>query len=227
VSQGKWSSCASQLSLTTVRRARSPALQRVPYSGWMSLGQTVPGGAGGHARALLAAAVLCVAVAACGGGSSGGSPNRTRTTLLLNSSAFLNGSSIPARYTCDGENSSPPLTWTRVPVRARSLALVMQDTDAPGGAFVHWTVYGLPRGSSGMSPGRIPAGSAEGVNSSGRPGYTGPCPPEGDPAHHYVFTLYALEADPDLPSGASLASVRAAVAEHTVTSGTLTGTYRR
>jgi phosphatidylethanolamine-binding protein (PEBP) family uncharacterized protein len=120
---------------------------------------------------LLAAGVLCLAVAACGGGangsgSSGGSPRSTRTTLLLNSSAFLNGSSIPARYTCEGENSSPPLTWTRVPVRARSLALIMQDTDAPGGAFVHWTVYGLPRGSSGLSPGRIPADSAEGENSS-------------------------------------------------------------
>ena len=103
----------------------------------------------------------------------------------------------------------------------------MQDTDAPGGAFVHWTVYGLPRGSSGLSPGHIPAGSAEGENSSGRPGYTGPCPPKGDPAHHYLFTLYALDANPELPSGASVDTVRAAVAEHAVTSGTLTGIYRR
>jgi hypothetical protein len=195
----------------------------------MRTGRRVPVGAARYAWALLAAGTLCIALTACGGGSgsTGGSPRSTRITLLLNSSAFVNGSSIPARYTCDGENASPPLSWTRVPVRARTLALIMQDTDAPGGAFVHWTVYGLPRGSSGLSPGRIPAGSSEGENSSGRTGYTGPCPPMGDPSHHYLFTLYALDASPDLPAGASVATVRAAIDQHAVTSGSLVGLYRR
>jgi Raf kinase inhibitor-like YbhB/YbcL family protein len=120
---------------------------------------------------------------------------------------------MPARYTCDGENISPPLTWTRVPARARSLALLLEDRDAPGGAFVHWSVYDLPRGSSGVGSGRVPSGSAEGENSYGRSGYSGPCPPRGDPAHHYVFSLYALDEHPDLPSGASAPSVRQTIAD--------------
>jgi Raf kinase inhibitor-like YbhB/YbcL family protein len=185
--------------------------------------------------ALLFALGVLSAVPACGGGHGGKSTTGsappaarpTRTTLGLSSPAFLNGSSIPARYTCDGENVSPPLTWTRVPVRARSLALLVEDRDAPGGAFVHWSLYDLPRGSSGLSSGRVPAGSVQGENSYGHTGYGGPCPPKGDPAHRYVFTLYALDDSPELPAGASAKSVREAISAHAVTTGTLTGLYRR
>jgi Raf kinase inhibitor-like YbhB/YbcL family protein len=185
--------------------------------------------------ALLFALGVLAAPTACGGASNGKSTagstptaaRPTRTTLGLSSSAFLNGSSIPARYTCNGENVSPPLTWTRVPARARSLALLVEDRDAAGGAFVHWSLYDLPRGSSGLSSGRVPAGGVEGENSYGRTGYSGPCPPTGDPAHHYVFSLYALDDRPELRPGASPSSVRESIAAHAITTGTLTGLYRR
>jgi Raf kinase inhibitor-like YbhB/YbcL family protein len=117
--------------------------------------------------------------------------------------------------------------WTRVPAGARSLALLVEDRDAPGGAFVHWSVYDLPRGSSGLGTGRVPSGSAEGENSFGRPGYGGPCPPKGDPAHRYVFSMYALDDQPGLPPGAAPGTVRDAIAGHTIATGTLTGLYRR
>ena len=92
---------------------------------------------------------------------------------------------------------------------------------------VHWSLYYLPRGSSGIGGGRLAPGSAQGRNSFGRVGYGGPCPPKGDPAHHYVFSLHALNDYPGLPPGASPASVRAAIAGHSIASGTLTGTYSR
>jgi Raf kinase inhibitor-like YbhB/YbcL family protein len=178
---------------------------------------------------LLASVLLVPAFTGCGGSQrSAHSQSRpARTSLGLSSSAFLNGSSIPARYTCDGEDASPPLTWTRVPVRARSLALLVEDPDAPNGAFVHWSLYDLARGSSGLSAGRVPSGSAEGQNSFRRSGYGGPCPPKGEPAHRYVFSLYALNDHPGLPPGATPATVRAAIAAHAITTGTLTGLYRR
>jgi Raf kinase inhibitor-like YbhB/YbcL family protein len=179
---------------------------------------------------LLAITVLsAIVLAGCGGSEkkAGAGPLPVGTTLGLSSSAFLDGSSIPARYTCDGENVSPPLTWTGVPGRARSLALLVEDRDAPGGAFVHWSLYDLRRGSSGLSTGRVAPGSVEGENSFGRRGYGGPCPPTGDRDHHYVFSLYALDARPELPRGASPAAVREAIAAHVIGAGTLTGLYRR
>ena len=172
---------------------------------------------------------LLAALAGCGSGNgmTASSPRPTRTTVGLTSSAFLNGSSIPSRYTCDGEDSAPRLTWTRVPARARSLALLVEDQNALGGTFMHWSVYNLPRGSSGTGTGHLPQGSVEGLNSFGRVGYGGPCPPRGDPSHHYVFSIHALDDKPELPSGASPAAVSEAVAAHAIAAGALTGTYRR
>ena len=172
---------------------------------------------------------LLAVLVGCGSGNatSASGPRPTRSTVGLTSSAFLNGSSIPSRYTCDGEDLAPPLTWTRVPPRARSLALLVEDHNAPGGAFVHWSVYDLPRGSSGTGTGHLPQGSVEGRNSFGRVGYGGPCPPRGDAAHHYVFSIHALDDKPALPPGASPAAVREAVAAHEIAAGALTGTYRR
>jgi Raf kinase inhibitor-like YbhB/YbcL family protein len=172
---------------------------------------------------------LLAALAGCGSGNgataSGSRP--TRSIVGLSSSAFLNGASIPSRYTCDGEDLAPPLTWTRVPVRARSLALLAEDPTAPSGQFLHWSVYNLPRGSSGTGAGHLPQGSVEGKNSFGRVGYGGPCPPRGDPPHHYVFSIYALDDNPGLPPGASPAAVREALAAHAIAAGALTGIYHR
>jgi Raf kinase inhibitor-like YbhB/YbcL family protein len=172
---------------------------------------------------------LLAALAGCGSGNgtTASGPRPTRFTVGLSSSAFLSGSSIPSRYTCDGEDIAPPLTWTRVPARARSLALLVEDQNAPGGTFVHWSVYDLARSSSGTGTGSLPQGSVEGRNSFGRVGYGGPCPPHGDPPHHYVFSIHALDDKPGLPSGASPAAVREAVAAHAIAAGALTGTYRR
>jgi Raf kinase inhibitor-like YbhB/YbcL family protein len=181
-----------------------------------------------RAAALAGAAAALTALAGCGGASGGtqSAPRPTRSTLGLSSTAFIDGASIPPRYTCDGEDVAPSLTWTRVPARARSLALLVEDRDAPGGDFVHWSAYNLPRISTGTGGG-LPRGSAEGRNSFGRTGYDGPCPPAGDPAHHYVFSLYALDDSPGLPAGASPETVRGAIAGHAITAGTLTGLYRR
>jgi len=172
---------------------------------------------------------LLGALAGCGsgGGATASGPRPTRSAIGLSSSAFLNRSSIPSRYTCDGEDIAPPLTWMGVPARARSLALLVEDPNAPGGVFVHWSVYDLPRGSSGTGTGHLPQGSAEGRNSFGRIGYGGPCPPPGDPPHHYVFSVHALDDNPGLPTGASPAAVREALAAHAIATGVLTGTYRR
>jgi Raf kinase inhibitor-like YbhB/YbcL family protein len=174
-------------------------------------------------------ALAVLALGGCGGsgGAGGSAPRPSRTTLFLQSSAFTQESTIPRQYTCDGENVSPPLTWTQVPVRARSLALLVEDVDAPGGHFLHWSLYELARGSSGLSPGRVPAGAAQGQNSFGSIGYSGPCPPKGDPRHRYVFRLYALDSGSGLSSGATPEAVRQAISEHEIAMGTLTGYYRR
>lgn len=114
-----------------------------------------------------------------------------------------------------------------MPARARSLALLVEDQDAAGGSFVHWSAYDLPRGASGAGALRLPPGSAEGRNSFGRVGYGGPCPPKGDAPHHYVFSIYALDDYPGLAPGASPAAVREAISGHAIASGTVTGLYRR
>jgi Raf kinase inhibitor-like YbhB/YbcL family protein len=184
-------------------------------------------------RSLIAAALLLTSLlgglAGCrsGNGTTASGPRQTRATIGLSSAAFINGSSIPSRYTCDGEDIAPPLIWTRVPARARSLALLVVDQNAPGGVFLHWSVYNLPRGSSGTGTGHLPQGSAEGRNSFGNIGYGGPCPPRGDPPHHYVFSIHALDDNPGLAPGASPVAVREAVAAHAIAAGALTGTYRR
>ena len=107
------------------------------------------------------------------------------------SPAFADGASIPARHTCDGEDISPRLTWSGTPLGARSLALVVDDPDAPRGTFTHWVVYDLPADLTELGEGATQG--AQGRNSFGRRGYGGPCPPPGDQPHRYRFTLYALE----------------------------------
>ena len=178
------------------------------------------------------AALCCLGLALPSGCGSDGdetdtTPRQTGISLGLRSPAFAEGGRIPARFTCDGENVSPPLTWNRVPIEARSLAVVMQDPDAPGGAFTHWTLWDLSRRSVGLNADRVPDDALEGRNGFGTTGYSGPCPPEDDPAHRYLFRLYALNADLDLPAGASPGTVMEAITRHSIASGTATGTYGR
>jgi len=136
---------------------------------------------------------------------------------------------LPAQYTCDGADRSPPLHWTGLPPGTASLALVMKDPDAPGGSFVHWVLYNMSPSLDGLPEGGPPAGSLiEGANDFGRLGYAGPCPPAGDEPHHYEFNLLALDRSHiDLPAGASESDLVTATQGRVLASASLTLRYGR
>ena len=151
--------------------------------------------------------------------------------IQLSSAAFTHGAIIPAQHTCDGEDLSPPLSWTGIPVERRSLALICDDPDAPRKTWVHWVLYNLPGESVELSAGipgvpELPSGARQGRNDSGEIGYSGPCPPPGKP-HRYYFRLYALDIMLTLPHGVSKAELESAMENHILAQGTLMGTYQR
>lgn len=184
---------------------------------------------------VLALWVVSSLAARCGGGRATTPPAPTVPaqpvgTLALTSPAFANGGEIPRKYTCDGEDVSPPLEWGAPPQGTQSLALIMDDPDAPAGTWDHWLLYNLPPDARGLSEGVAPDavrpdGSRHGKNSWGNLGYGGACPPSG--RHRYFFRLYALDIALDLPTGASKAQLLAAMAGHILAQGELMGTYRR
>ena len=147
------------------------------------------------------------------------------TDFALESGAFGHAEPIPTRHTCDGEDLSPPLRWATVPEAARSLALVVDDPDAPRGVFTHWVAWGLDPAASGLSEGE--AAPNEGTNDFGTVGYRGPCPPPGHGRHRYVFRLYALDRDLELESGTGKADLEQAIEGHVLTTAELVGTYER
>lgn len=157
------------------------------------------------------------------------------TALRLTSDAFAAGDRIPDRYTCNGDDVSPPLSWTGTPEGTRSLALVVDDPDAPRQTFVHWILFNLPPGTTALPQG-VEVGDAfgdadpapaEGVNDAGELGYTGPCPPVGHGVHHYWFRLYALDTVLDLGDGATRKDVAQAMDGHVLAEADLMGTYER
>ena len=148
----------------------------------------------------------------------------------LTSAAFVQGSNIPPRYTCDGANLSPSLGWSGVPASAKSLALVVDDPDARG-TWVHWVVYGIPAGVSELSEGASSdigdlLGATDGTNDFKRTGYGGPCPPDG-PAHRYFFKLFAIDTMLDLPPSATKSELLRAIEGKVVAQGSLMGRYQR
>ena len=152
--------------------------------------------------------------------------------FILTSAAFKDGAPIPAKYTCDGVDVSPPLAWSGAPAGTRSVALIADDPDAPGGTWVHWVLYNLPAEVSDL-PENIAkvesldlGGARQGRNDFRRPGYGGPCPPPG-PAHRYFFKLYALDMRLELKAGAQKKDVEAAMEGHVLGSAQLMGTYAR
>jgi len=180
------------------------------------------------AVAVAALAALAIAgPAGCGDDGVEGQPPAAPETLRLTSPAFAPGAAIPPRFTCDGEGVSPPLQWGDVPSNARALALLVEDPDAPGGTFVHWTLFDISPRVAGVAAGRVPAGAREGKSSFGDRGYGGPCPPEDDEPHRYVFLLYALRSMLGLSAGASPDDVRAAIGERAIARGRLTGRFGR
>jgi Raf kinase inhibitor-like YbhB/YbcL family protein len=179
-------------------------------------------------RALTGVALTCLALAGCGGGHTvEGPPPAAPERIALTSPAFRGGGTIPERFTCDGEEVSPPLAWRDMPSGARSAALLVEDPDAPKGTFVHWTVWDLPARDGALPAGRLPAGARQGENSFGKERYGGPCPPEDDQPHRYVFTLYALNGPLGLDAGAKPEDVRSAIGEHALARGELTGRFGR
>ena len=152
--------------------------------------------------------------------------------MNLSSTSFQDGLQIPAKFTCSGAGISPQLAWTAPPAKTASLALIVTDPDAPRGTWVHWVLYNLPAAGTRALPEGLPAldqlpdGALQGRNDFGKIGYGGPCPPPGSP-HHYVFTLYALDAKLNLPVGATRAQVEAAMQGHILASGRLVGMFQR
>jgi hypothetical protein len=151
--------------------------------------------------------------------------------MNLTSTSFNDGSLIPAKFTCSGAGISPQLAWSAPPAKTASLALIVTDPDAPRGTWVHWVLYNLPAGTRALPEGlpvlgQLPDGALQGRNDFGNIGYGGPCPPPGSP-HHYVFTLYALDAKLNLPAGATRAQVEAALPGHILASGRLVGLYQQ
>jgi Raf kinase inhibitor-like YbhB/YbcL family protein len=146
-------------------------------------------------------------------------------TIEVTSTAFGDGDPIPEQYTCDGDEVSPPLAWSGVPADAAAVALVVDDPDAPSGTFTHWVVLDIPVATTSSAEGGVPEGGLQASTSAGSASYAGPCPPSG--THHYRFTVVALDAETGLAEGAALDEALAAVDDHAIARGTLTGTFRR
>jgi Raf kinase inhibitor-like YbhB/YbcL family protein len=155
--------------------------------------------------------------------------------LQLKSDAFAPNDPIPRKYTGDAEDVSPPLTWSGVPAGAKSLALIVEDPDAPRPVpWLHWTIYGMPAEATGLPENvpkhptlTTPVAARQGVTDFGQVGYGGPAPPRGHGVHHYHFRLYALDAPLTLAAGADLSALRAAMRGHVLDETDLVGTYER
>jgi Raf kinase inhibitor-like YbhB/YbcL family protein len=155
--------------------------------------------------------------------------------LTIESPAFANDTTIPKRFTGDGEDVSPELTWSGVPAGAKELALICDDPDAPTPEpWVHWLIYNIPVTATGL-PENIsktptlsaPEGAQQGKNSWGRIGYGGPAPPPGHGVHHYHFKLYALDTPLSVKPGLTKAELLSAMEAHILTQGELVGLYQR
>jgi Raf kinase inhibitor-like YbhB/YbcL family protein len=144
--------------------------------------------------------------------------------MKITSSAFQEGGNIPSRFTCDGSDTSPPLQITGIPSEAKSLVLIADDPDAPGGLFTHWLVWNIPPQTNSIAEGSAPKG-VQGTNDFGKSGYRGPCPPPG--THRYSFKIFALDRELDLHAGAKRSQLDAAMKGHAIAEGELVGRYAR
>jgi len=149
-------------------------------------------------------------------------------SLKLTTTAFPSEGPIPVKYSKKGGNVSPPLAWSGVPEGTRSLALIVDDPDAPVGLFVHWVVYRIPPTSTGLKEhlpeaGTLPDGSRQGRNGFGEIGYGGPQPPSGK--HRYFFHLYALDTVPDLGPGAGRQQLDRQMQGHIIDQSDIMGTF--
>jgi len=151
--------------------------------------------------------------------------------IAITSTAFSENESIPRKYTCDGEDISPPLDWSGIPNNTQSLVLITDDPDAPVGTWVHWVIFNIPASLKGLPEGIAKDEVVGGVGTQGKNdwrkiGYNGPCPPKGKP-HRYFFKLYALDITLDLTAGARKSEVEKAMKDHILAQGQSIGTYGR
>jgi hypothetical protein len=152
-------------------------------------------------------------------------------SLQLASTAFPANDMIPKKFTCQGADISPQLSWTGAPAGTKTFALIMDDPDAPAGTWVHWVLYDLPANIKELPEGvekeeQLANGALQGRNDFRKTGYGGPCPPAGKP-HRYFFKLYALDSNLDLKAGASKADVERAIRNHTLGQAELVGRFGR
>jgi Raf kinase inhibitor-like YbhB/YbcL family protein len=178
-------------------------------------------------RAALMCAAFAAALATTG---SLMTPPDAHKKMSLSSTAFKDGQTIPADYTCDGKNISPQLHWTGAPANTQSLILIVDDPDAPTGVWTHWIAFNLSTDTSELAEdfAKSPETSAtkQGTNDFKKIGYGGPCPPLGKP-HRYFFRIFALDTMLNLPSGATRKEVDAAMAKHVLAIGQLMGSYQK
>ncbi len=157
-------------------------------------------------------------------------PEKMSVTITVTSPAFEEGGMIPPEYTCDGADISPPLTFGNIPEDAQSLALIVDDPDAPTGTWVHWVLYNVPAITPGLPPDVPPDetlafGARQGMTNFGSTGYGGPCPPDG--THRYFFKVYALDSELGFPDPPTKANLEEAMAGHILAEGQLMGKYTR
>jgi Raf kinase inhibitor-like YbhB/YbcL family protein len=166
-------------------------------------------------------------LAACSSGADAPRAERALPEpITISSPAFTAGAAIPQRFTCDGDNLSPPLAWAGVPAGTVELALVVDDPDAPRGTYVHWVLVDLNPASTELAEGAVPPGARQVRNSAGKAAYTGPCPPGGAP-HHYRFTVYTLQRRAEVGADASPEAAIQAIEAAATARGRLVGTYGR
>lgn len=156
---------------------------------------------------------------------AGGKERRSMAGMKISSPAFVENGAIPAQYTCDGQDANPPLQIENVPGETRSLALIVDDPDAPGGMWVHWVVWNIDPTSREVGENSVPAGAVQGKNDWRRNSYGGPCPPSG--THRYFFKLYALDTTLNLGAGTTKADLEKAMKGHVLAQTQLIGVYRR
>jgi Raf kinase inhibitor-like YbhB/YbcL family protein len=146
--------------------------------------------------------------------------------LEITSTAFSDQGEIPAKYTCDGDNTNPPLSVNSIPEGTQSLVLIVDDPDAPAGVWNHWIVWNISPTTLEIGENSVPAGAAGGINDFGNAAWDGPCPPSGSP-HRYFFRVYTLDIRLDLETGASRGEVEKATEGHVLAQAQLVGRYGR
>ena len=181
-------------------------------------------------QALMFLLIVLLLIAASGANASAQNGGKNMS-LTISSPSFSNGGDIAKKFTCDGADVSPQLSWTEPPAGTKSFALLSDDPDAPVGNWNHWVLWNLPPETRSLAEGlsktaKLPDGSQQGMNDFRKTGYNGPCPPPGKP-HRYYFKLFALDAKLDLKPGAGKRDLEAAMKGHILAQSEWMGRYGR